>query len=480
MYWLGTSLIFTYQDYYLFGHDPILFFSHLTNVTMMGCILYQLTSCVLTFVAATESCTGKRRHRYVLYQPVVLKPTVLRKVRSSNSRSRKSRSIHSVEGSNNSVSVDGSDDGYYGGVGGGGGVGGHYYGGDEEAIPLIVQQKSLQNASMHSTSLSTIYSTSQRYDTMARTLSPTTTTTTTVNTTSPQSQAMNNNNNKKSNNNNDNTINPSTRPTLLVCLNWFLYMIVQPAEITVAIGYWLYEFHPGKDTIGYNNLYKHGIIAILLLIDGNIIGRIPLRIKHIYAVFIYMNMYGLYTIYFSYSDFGSRHHHGFIYDNFNWKYDRDSCIHMTLMLGYIITPLSFVFCYLLSLLSFGSMKDGITGKDSMSSHGIGGGYCCWYHCFTCIGDLCCGFRFDASRRILYDHDERDGDVVSSTRSSNHGQPKVILSQPWKSERKRYGGIGKKQSTRRGVSTSTAKDKMTQSVASSIASTTQYQQSYVPP
>ena len=60
-------------------------------------------------------------------------------------------------------------------------------------------------------------------------------------------------------------------PSWILQLTWLLYSVVLPAEFLVAIGYWSFEYEPGGGD-KLINLYKHGIIAaVLLLWDGNVV-----------------------------------------------------------------------------------------------------------------------------------------------------------------------------------------------------------------
>ncbi len=349
-YWLAISIIFTFHDYKIEtsenGHDSILFCSHLTNITMMLTMTYQLTSCFLTFVASTHSCTGRKKHHYVLYQPTIIKPLLWNK-----------RSNH---------------DANYNTVG----------------------------SSVHSSS-----------STSGHTLTEVSTSDTLAYQTSSKN------------------ITSTTRPSILVCFNWLLYTLVLPAEFAVAVGFWLFEYD--GQVLEYTNIYKHGIIAMLLLIDGNIIGRIPLRIKHIFVAYIYGNFYVLYSIYFSFSDFGSSHNHGVIYDNLNWKDDPWGAIWMSLMLMYVVLPFLFMLCYLISLLSLqgGGSRQSLCGSSCCG--GVKSDEYCWcFKCCHCCWYSFCNFTFQGGRRILY-----------HPVGNCEGQPRYIMSQPWKREPRKISKKG---------------------------------------
>ena len=137
-------------------------------------------------------------------------------------------------------------------------------------------------------------------------------------------------------------------PSWILQLTWLLYSIVLPAEFLVAIGYWSFEYEPGG---GDNpiNLYKHGIIAFLLLWDGNVVGRIPIRIKHWKGLLIYGISYMLWSMMFSYLKMGKRHD-GVIYRFMDWRKDPQLAAGIGSMLLFVIGPLVFMASWWLSVL----------------------------------------------------------------------------------------------------------------------------------
>eukprot|EP00551_Chaetoceros_affinis_P012512 CAMPEP_0203681762 /NCGR_PEP_ID=MMETSP0090-20130426/43673_1 /ASSEMBLY_ACC=CAM_ASM_001088 /TAXON_ID=426623 /ORGANISM="Chaetoceros affinis, Strain CCMP159" /LENGTH=521 /DNA_ID=CAMNT_0050550379 /DNA_START=263 /DNA_END=1828 /DNA_ORIENTATION=+ len=378
-YWLGTSIVFTYQDYQIEtannGHDPILYFSHLTNITLMFTIAYQVTSCFLTLVASFHLCTGRTKHHYVLYQPTIFSPSY--------------ETMQIV--------------------------------GENAAAAAAVAPTSLQSSS---SSLSSIHSNTQSFINQVQDNNNFTQINATSNHTINSVQSSTNNG---ANNISSITIvtrPTTTRPSFIVCLNWFLYTIVQPAELVIALGYWLYEAPPySKTDLLYTNIYKHGIIGILLLIDGNIIGRIPIRMKHLFVFCIYEHLYLFYSIFFGFSEnFGLRHNHGIIYNNLNWKRDSQDAIWLAVVLLYAISPLVFMFCYLISLLSLGDGRavccrgGGGRLRNNTRSEGGEAGYCCCYSCcYCCCTTFCSEFSFQGGRRLL-----SPPTPTSSSSSNNRG------------------------------------------------------------
>lgn len=135
-------------------------------------------------------------------------------------------------------------------------------------------------------------------------------------------------------------------PSGFVCFTWMLYSISLPGEFMVAIGYWLYDYDP-DGTMTFINLYKHAFIGILLLIDGLIVGRIPLRAKHWKGIFVYGFIYLIWSMAFSYYKMGEKN--GIIYEFIDWRNDPYQASSVFFLLLFVTAPMVFSFCWLISL-----------------------------------------------------------------------------------------------------------------------------------
>lgn len=167
------------------------------------------------------------------------------------------------------------------------------------------------------------------------------------------------------------------QPSSIVCLTWCLYSISLPAEILVAIGYWAFEYDP-EEKMTCINFYKHGIIACLILVDGNIIGRIPLRIKHWKGVFLYGILYLIWSMVVSYLKLGKKH--GIIYSFIDWRDDPEKAAGIGFFLLFLLGPLVFGACWLISL------------SDGMN--------CC---CCCC----CCACNGGRRRVVMYSRNKKN-------------------------------------------------------------------------
>ena len=157
-------------------------------------------------------------------------------------------------------------------------------------------------------------------------------------------------------------------PGIIVTMTWLLYSIALPAEFIVAIGFWTFEYDPdGPPT--FITIYQHALIGFLLLFDGNVIGRIPLRLKHCKGLLVYGITYLLWSIGFSYLKLGKRH--GVIYDFMDWRKDPELAAAIGSLLLFVIGPVVFLACWWISV-SDGGCCFGLLGLCGCGC-GYGGG-----------------------------------------------------------------------------------------------------------
>lgn len=136
-------------------------------------------------------------------------------------------------------------------------------------------------------------------------------------------------------------------PGKIIQFLWLLYTIVLPGEFLVSIGYWSFEYDP-YIPMTFINFYKHAIIGVLLLFDGNIIARIPLRMRHVMSPILYGISYLLWSLIYSYYKWGNSQK-GVIYRFIDWRKHPKEAIIISLFLLLIVTPVIFVGLWWLSI-----------------------------------------------------------------------------------------------------------------------------------
>lgn len=134
---------------------------------------------------------------------------------------------------------------------------------------------------------------------------------------------------------------------------WTLFAIALPSEIIVAILFWVLEF---KGDINYVSIMLHAVVIVLLMIDGFILSRIPLRMKQIIPNLIFCFTYILWTVIHSFSGLGNPYYddgtrdNDAIYDSMAWKENPTTAAIISVAVFFIAYPVVFLFCRALSRL----------------------------------------------------------------------------------------------------------------------------------
>lgn len=134
-------------------------------------------------------------------------------------------------------------------------------------------------------------------------------------------------------------------PAGIIKAMWLLYSIAAPAETAITFLFWTFDYSLAEDgPVNYCMVFEHGILASLVLLDGNLIGRIPLRWVHCPCVMAYMATYFLWNIIFTRFFVGDSP----IYDILDWKNNFIFSAFLVFLIIAIVTPISFMFCLLIS------------------------------------------------------------------------------------------------------------------------------------
>jgi len=79
---------------------------------------------------------------------------------------------------------------------------------------------------------------------------------------------------------------PNETPYFLLRFIWAAYSVAISAEFFVTLLYWTL-IHDWSESPTFLNIALHGIFAVLLVLDGVLIGKIPMRLKHLLFVEVY-------------------------------------------------------------------------------------------------------------------------------------------------------------------------------------------------
>jgi hypothetical protein len=144
---------------------------------------------------------------------------------------------------------------------------------------------------------------------------------------------------------------------LLIKSTWALFAIALPAEIVITILYWTLEFD-ADDGVTYINLMVHGIVMVLIMIDGFVLSRIPLRMKQFILFESLTALYFLWTVIHAYSGIGNPYADGdtptqdddAIFGSLAWKNNTTASVILFLGVLFAVNPIIFMMCRALSRL----------------------------------------------------------------------------------------------------------------------------------
>lgn len=121
-----------------------------------------------------------------------------------------------------------------------------------------------------------------------------------------------------------------------------------PMEVTVTILYWVLEF---EGTFSYVSIMSHGGVMILVVIDGFVLSRVPLRMKQFVFFESFALVYCVWTLIHAYSGMGNPYADDAIYDSIAWKNNMKPTVILIVVLLLVANPIIFFFCRLLSRIS---------------------------------------------------------------------------------------------------------------------------------
>jgi hypothetical protein len=132
----------------------------------------------------------------------------------------------------------------------------------------------------------------------------------------------------------------SSSPHPVVLLTWMLYSLAAPIQLQQTVLFWVmlpvYQWY-----IDFMAILKHGIIALLLIVDAAIIGKIPIRVKHFIPFLVVFLFYTIWSIALSLKGKGDGY--------FDWGENSQQSTRFAFIAVFVFAPLV---CALLWLVSF--------------------------------------------------------------------------------------------------------------------------------
>ena len=149
-------------------------------------------------------------------------------------------------------------------------------------------------------------------------------------------------------------------PNSMVKLTWAFFSLASTMEAFVTLLYWYLEYQPGME-VGYFGYMKHGGVCVIILLEGLLVNRVPMRMHHIRYPIIVATIYITWNIIHGlWTDIGNPNSTGddnqddeadddAIYASLNWEERPLYAAIVSFLSIFVLTPLLFTAVYLLSL-----------------------------------------------------------------------------------------------------------------------------------
>lgn len=151
----------------------------------------------------------------------------------------------------------------------------------------------------------------------------------------------------------DNGTNEVQRPRLIAKIAWELYALSAPGGLIVVLMYWV-AIYDGR-TIIFLNLWRHGILALSVILDGVFVGSVPIRAKQIRNIAAYELLFLTWSIVHIFAGIGNgekenddeeEENDDAIYGVLNWKERPATAVIISLIVVIVVSPLMFYICWI--------------------------------------------------------------------------------------------------------------------------------------
>ena len=126
-----------------------------------------------------------------------------------------------------------------------------------------------------------------------------------------------------------------------------MFAIALPAEIMITILYWVLEF---DGEVEYVSFMVHGGGMVLVVIDGFLLSRIPLRIKQFLLFETFTILYLIWNVVHAYSGIGNPYNgesqdDDAIYGSLAWKNKTKAAAMLSAGIAFVANPVLFLLCW---------------------------------------------------------------------------------------------------------------------------------------
>ncbi|CAB9510511.1 unknown protein [Seminavis robusta] len=85
--------------------------------------------------------------------------------------------------------------------------------------------------------------------------------------------------------------NHSDSVSLWVKISWIMFEVAANLTFLVTLMWWSFQYKPGDTEVTFERVYMHGVVMVFVWVEGLVINRTPVRLKHLP---LYMLIAGIY------------------------------------------------------------------------------------------------------------------------------------------------------------------------------------------
>jgi len=153
------------------------------------------------------------------------------------------------------------------------------------------------------------------------------------------------------------------QPSVLIKFNWVIYSLATVFEITITFLYWFLIY--SGESLTFLSVFVHGPLALILILDGSMISKIPVRLKHITWIESVAILYLIWNVIHSLTDIGVSSENNLgrpLYSVMNWQDLPKSAVIYSAFILLVLIPLIFLLIWTLSIFSGRCKFDGSNRK----------------------------------------------------------------------------------------------------------------------
>jgi hypothetical protein len=147
-------------------------------------------------------------------------------------------------------------------------------------------------------------------------------------------------------------------PHWSVRLTWGLFSIAATAQMNITFLFWMVEYDPDFYSVTYTTIMRHGGIMILVILEGLVINRIPVRLKQMVLPVVFSATYMLWTLIHDFcTTIGNPQRHDndpatdddAIYHSLSWENRPGSSLLMALFGVLVLVPSLYLLLWCMSM-----------------------------------------------------------------------------------------------------------------------------------